>query len=265
MRELLHEERKDILLEIMDEIDRFCNEFELNYYLAYGSLIGAVRHNGFIPWDDDIDIVMFRNDYEKFLKMFNESRSDSYKVVSMHNEYKFDLAFAKVCDMRTKIIDGGEDPADIGVNIDIFPIDYGSSDLKQVKKLLHKVRFLKLMVKAKSSKKRDDRRLVEKILITAVKPISRHKLLVCINSMIQAYKAKEDSAYCANMTTLPYGDREIVRTEWFRERIKVSFENRLYYAPKNYNAILNHIYGEYMKLPPEEKRVAHTNIAYWRE
>ena len=116
------EELKIIQIEILDEVHNFCLEKGITYFLSSGTLIGAIRHRGYIPWDDDIDLYMPRKDYERFLKIFNQI-SENCRVLSLSTDKKYALAYAKVERLGTRMIEHVDNPMEMGVNIDVFPID----------------------------------------------------------------------------------------------------------------------------------------------
>ena len=122
MKRIDTSEMKLIEMSILNEIDRFCKERGITYFLFVGTLLGAVRHKGFIPWDDDIDICMKREDYEKFFHDFNINRDDCLFAVNYKNDDEYYLASGKVIDTRTLLIEE-KDAAPIGVYVDVFPMD----------------------------------------------------------------------------------------------------------------------------------------------
>ena len=125
MDRLTIDEMKGIELELMDELDRICKEHGISYYLGYGSLLGAVRHGGFIPWDDDMDVIMLRVDYERLMEGFSEWCSvDRYKLISYRDGESI-FPFAKIVDTSTKVFENYTDKRYTnGVWVDIFPLDY---------------------------------------------------------------------------------------------------------------------------------------------
>jgi len=130
-----------MMIDILHDIHCFCEEKGLHYYLAYGTLLGAVRHKGFIPWDDDIDIWLPRPDYDRFLK---EYKSDHFEAIWAGNYPGYPLDFAKVHDTRTRLVEEGGD-GNWGVFVDVFPLD-GASDEKTWKQTLKSVAFVRHLI-----------------------------------------------------------------------------------------------------------------------
>ena len=123
--EIGFEERQELGLQLLDELERVCNELHCRYYLAFGSLLGAVRHNGFIPWDDDIDVWMFREDYEKLCREFNSHCNSQYKLLSYHQDETYPFLPPKIVSLETDVVEKWMLPVkDLGIWIDIFPLDY---------------------------------------------------------------------------------------------------------------------------------------------
>ena len=128
MDELSLQELKDIEFNLLKEFRAFCNENGIRFFLAYGTLLGAIRYKGFIPWDDDIDVLVPREDYNKLIRIFRDS--DKYRLYSFERNQKYGYPFAKLCDMSTRKIEFYFEPlVDYGVDIDIFPLDYWDDDI----------------------------------------------------------------------------------------------------------------------------------------
>ena len=140
---------RGIQIGILDDVHRFCEAHGLTYFLSSGTLIGAVRHKGYIPWDDDIDIYMPRNDYEQFLQTYCDE-TGHYRVINPQTEPHYYYTFAKVVDLHTLMVEKETEGYQIGVYMDIFPVDYVSDDPKErelvfkKKKLLYKIRRCKI-------------------------------------------------------------------------------------------------------------------------
>ena len=143
------QELRQIQMGILDDVHRFCEAHGLRYFLSSGTLIGAVRHKGYIPWDDDIDIYMPRKDYEEFLQTYT-SDSGHYRAINPQTEQHYYYTFAKVVDSRTRMVEKETEGYEIGVYMDSFPVDFVTDDLQErerifkKKKLLYKIRRCKI-------------------------------------------------------------------------------------------------------------------------
>lgn len=170
------EELKRIQTDILNFVDGFCKKNGLRYWLAYGTLLGAVRHKGYIPWDDDIDILMFREDYEKFVTTFKDER---YKVFATEVNAKYPYPFAKVGDTATYFEEEIKDAIDTGVNIDVFPLDYIPED--RVKSATKRRDFLQKVWMLKRLPRLKRRGFVKNSVLAvsqlALSPISVHSIV----------------------------------------------------------------------------------------
>ena len=164
MNEINLEELKAIQVEILDEVHRFCEANGIKYFLSSGTLIGAVRHKGYIPWDDDIDLYMLRSDYEDFLKEFNK-KEENYRVVSLRTDKKCTIAYAKVERLGTVLIEDVDHPMEQGVNIDIFPVDGVPDDVNARKKYFSRIDRYRNMMTLKNVSLRKSRSLIKNAIL----------------------------------------------------------------------------------------------------
>lgn len=261
MRTIDAKELRTIQLDLLRKTADFCERNNIRYFLCGGTLLGAIRHQGYIPWDDDIDIAMPRQDYDQFVKTFN--RPDNYyQVINISNDSDYALAFAKVYDNRT-IVKQLQYPGDkFGVFIDIFPAD-GIKEAAQVYKIM-------LLRKLLNTKKANyyHRTIAKKIINTFGKllllPFSAHKIATWMDN--EARKYAFGSVQKAGLIANPYGPREMVDISVFYSDIYQEFEGEKYRIPVGYDAWLRSIYGDYMQLPPIEKRVSHHSFdAWWKD
>ena len=261
MKRVTPEELKTIQLDLLQKTADFCEQNGLRYFLCGGTLIGAVRHKGYIPWDDDIDIAMPRPDYDKFVRTFNK-QGNYYQVVSRETNHAYAYAFAKVYDNRTLLQELHYKGCSFGVYIDILPAD-GVKDASQIRKImwLHKILNTK---KANYYK----RTLLKKIINTFGKllllPFSAYQIAGWMDSEARRYAF--GSLPHAGLIANPLGVGEMVDKSVFDGDIFQIFEGRQYRVPAGYDAWLRSIYGDYMQLPPVEHRVTHhTFDAWWKD
>ena len=252
---------KAILLDIMTDLDRFCRDNGLRYSLAYGSLIGAVRHKGFIPWDDDIDILMPRNDYQVLINKYSHPY---YVILSQEKDCRFPLQFAKLCDTRTTSVDqfGNKFP----VAVDIFILDGLSDSLKTANKRVNSVKRLSRIWSSqlftRHLKFKKEYGIKKNLLIAASKLehlfVSEKGLVKRILEFKQRYPIDE-SKYCASLT----GWCTIYESEKMLKITDAPFEDKVFKRFEDFDYHLKIIFGDYMTLPPENERYNHGSKAYW--
>lgn len=266
MKEISINEKKSIMLLMMDEIDSFCRHNGITYFLVGGTLLGAVRHSGFIPWDDDMDIGMPREDYEFFLERFVSS-SGNVSVISNSNSDNYIWASAKAIDNRTLLIEQNNYKNPIGVFIDVFPFDYIDGTYETAIKRVKKNELFQYLLAMKHMEIKEGRSIVKNLGIVLCKLlflIPDKVLIQRINSNSRFNKSKDYNFIC-NFTGA-WGVREISKIENFRKTVDVLFEGRKYLAPVGYDDYLTTVYGDYMTPPPTHKQITHhDNKAYWKE
>ena len=261
MKPITPEEVRAIQCDILQDVADFCEKSKLTYFLAYGTLIGAIRHNGFIPWDDDIDIAMPRPDYDKFIRLYNNKESN-YRVIDISINNSYTIPFAKVYHERTWLNEFKYKRENFGVYIDIVPIDgvVGKWQLHKAQKLDKLIHVKKANFKNRSLIKNLFNYFV-KILLS---PFTIERLLKCSDSNARKY-AFGTTPKAANMLET-YGVCEAVDTSVFEDTIFHEFEDRNFRIPIGYDQWLRSIYGDYMKLPPKDQQVAHHSFnAYWKD
>lgn len=269
MKELTFDEVKETQLKILDFVDSFCKENNIQYSLCGGTMIGAVRHKGYIPWDDDIDIFMPRPDYEKFCSTFNKESGD-FSVINCFSDKQYFYAFAKVTDKKTKLIEPIYDRTvkNLGVYIDLFPVDGLPDDSKKRvsywKKMLAKRNFSTVVYK----KRRPNLNVFQKITQRCFFHIFRILPANFFAKKINKFAMKNDfgsSEYVA-CSVFGYGRKEEMLKSVFDSFEDVDFEGRKFKALSGWKTYLTNLYGDFMMLPPKEQQVAkHSYKAYWRE
>jgi len=238
------------MAEIISEVDRVCKEEQINYILYGGSLIGAIRHKGFIPWDDDLDIAMLRDDYEKFVEIAQHKLSSDFVFCSIETESKYPYNFGKVRLRNTIFKEEFTQDLDIhhGIWIDVIPMDYicekSRHKLKLIRKLvsfLTDLRYVKLKI-AKGKWKR-----------FFVKFLSLKFINRSINKLLK-YDFKNRDIHKVN-ELCHYGENKgIYEVTMFKDTIRVPFAGQNLCVPKEYDTFLRTRYGDYLELPPQEKQ-----------
>ena len=263
-KEIQYEEKK-----ILDEVVNFLNKNKINYFLCGGSLLGAIRHKGFIPWDDDIDIAIPRPDYNKLQELIKKNNILSESLYFHSYELgNLNMPFTKVYNHSIEIYDWRyTDKYEKYLWVDIFPVDGMPDTDDETIKLFKKRDFWKKILSyRKMSLKcifmnKNVFTNILKYLLKIIFLILPEKFLP--KKIINLNKCNYvDSSY-TGVYTWGYGPRERMKKEIFEEYILVDFEGTKYNGLKNYDKYLTNVYGDYMKLPPKEKRITHSFKA-WR-
>lgn len=255
-------------LEILKDIKKVCEKHNIGYSIGYGSLIGVVRHKGFIPWDDDIDLWMFRDEYEKFEKVFDEEMGDKNRLMTPLREKGYSGNVIKVMKNGTKFINkhSANQKCNPGIFIDIFIWDKVSKDEKKFKKQARKVRLLAMLLFLTVSP-------YPEINISGIVGGVSKTICFIIHYLLKLWPNKERHLF--NMyqkNCMKANDEEtdvyavyqepnvrntIINKNDVVPYIQAEFEGVMVSIPHGYDKMLSNWYGDYMQLPPEDKRVNH--------
>lgn len=265
MKKLEMKDVQLISLNILKTIAKICEEQGFRYTLGFGTLIGAIRHKGFIPWDDDIDILMPRSDYEKFIKFMTEHPIENIKVFNWKYVNKYPLGISRVCDMRYKIEEKNFMKCDMGIFVDIYPLDGLANTYEEAKKAFYytdkaRANLLRLIKPKNENQNFFSIRYNISGIILKIKGLKRiHKEL---EKKARRYSFEE----CKYVGVPNWNWAQIVfQRDWFNNLIKAQFEDGEFNIISNYDDMLREEYGDYMTLPPVEKRTYHHQyIAYKR-
>lgn len=264
MRKIDSNELRQLQLQILDEVASFCEKHNIKYFLMGGTLLGAVRHQGYIPWDDDIDIGMLREDYNRFIELYSSQKNNTYYLYGYEINQDFYFPFIKCCLHNTLSIEKYLPYHKYGVNIDIFPIDVISSlHAHRIIKQISKIRRLHYLKNSPPSPEYYQgftllrKRIRFKILSYIPSSLILKNLYTILEQQVKMGGDKKGNIVWG------YGEREVVNPDIFDETILMSFEGIMYRVPKKYDEWLTAVYGDYMQLPPVEQRFNHGFEAFY--
>lgn len=262
MKPMTNVEFRKCLIDMLVFIDEWCSKHDITYYLAYGTLLGAVRHKGLIPWDDDIDIAMPRKDYELFAKLFNEEFYENrrYRFVNIDNTSDYYLTFGKVIDNFTLLKERVRYNVDLGVYIDIFPIDNldCGNGMHDTKRILKRIEPYCNMWVARLRPIHRKRTLMRNIIscIVSMSPLPMSTIIRKIDIIAREYENYPNPDKVGIIVHNLYRGKGVFNSEWFKQTIRMEFEGHMFMVPVGYHDLLTRIYGDYMTPPPEEERIS---------
>ena len=251
-------------LGIVEKLIEICDKINVNYYVAYGSLIGVVRHKGFSPWDDDFDVVMLRDDYEKFCDycIKNENKLKPFKLLSRKCEKKYPYNIARLNNMNYKAVYDNVQGYESGIFIDIYPLDGAGSDVDKVLKKVEKKKSNLFRITlwsiddhyTKSTYNKWYRSIIKYFVRGYSKVRGAKHFLDKMENFKNLYDIN-NSRYIAEMTW--DSGLTLYEKSWFDKYIYMDFENLKVKVPIGYDDFLRCHYGDYMKFPPKEEQVPH--------
>ncbi len=261
-------------LDLLKTFARVCDENHLTYFLSGGTMLGAIRHKGFIPWDDDVDVAMPRKDYNYLIEKSSELFNLPYQIVSYLNsndEIVNKDVFTQLRNQKIIIyLQQNETIKTHFLGIDIFPID-GTPDNDFIRKIFFaKIMFYRALYKftfyqSLEIKTLNKRGRLEKFIIWFAKfskigkVLNRKKILFKLENTLQKYKVETATKYAGNFWGA-YKLRSFVNSKIFTERQKYQFEDTTFFGTKFFDEYLTSIYGDYMQLPPQEQRIGKHQI-----
>ena len=267
MRKLSQQEIKRHEIDILLELQRVCKENNIKFYLAYGTLLGAIRHGGFIPWDDDVDVIMSRPDYNKLVELNRREKifDVPYSMICGEDNTLY-LPYMKIIDTSTKVIeDYLNNDADRSLWVDVFPMDGISGDAEEIENILKKGRYYRRLlfwnyVRLDYKGTSLPRRIAKVFAVAYAKCVGARR---CKKKILElAAKTPYESAdfvldvVADEHRLMNVHGKAIPKTE-YEKSTKVNFEGYSFDTIENYDAYLRFYYGDYMKLPPAEKQVGH--------
>ena len=273
MKKVTIDEQKEIEIDIVKWVKKFCKEHNLKFALAYGTCIGAVRHHGIIPWDDDIDILLPYKDYMKFIELMKEEKNCEYALLSPYYIDDYYYLYSKLVSKKTKLTEKGmKEISENGVFIDVFPICNLPDDEIEREKYCNKLRKMERRYSKYAHLKKyyvregdsNFKKIIKSIIYFPAKLTfnykkSRKRLL----DEMGKYSSSETNymGYVAS----PTGYKSIMKKESYEPDVMMMFEGEEFPVVHDWDLYLTQLYGDYMELPPIEKRVFPHNLTiYWR-
>lgn len=259
MKELSLQELKEIELDILKMFDAFCKENDIKYYLSHGTLLGAIRYKKFIPWDDDVDLLIPREDYNRMLTLFQDT--DRYRLFAFEKNPDYLYPIAKLCDMTTRKDESDyHNGIELGVDIDLFPLDAWDDDIEKAKREVKYIGKNMFRLGLTKLKKPDSvnpiKRFIKGIVMAFCKMRgSKHYIK---NILKASYKVEQKgNKYLGCKAWCVYREKGIIPAEVFADTVEIEFEGEKFPAPIGWDTYLTCLYGDYLPEPPKEKQKTH--------
>ncbi len=254
------------LIPMMEWFHGFCTEHNIRYYAVGGTVLGAVRHQGFIPWDDDIDVGVPRADYNRLIALTKNLPNDCpFRIEAPLEQDDYIYPFCKLYDTSTTLIENMRKPFKRGIYIDVFPLDGVGNNEAECQKTYKKIRKNMSLLHAKVYALHKDDGFAKRAFYFVVRTfrflIGGHKR--SLKKIVDTCEKKpfDEYTFSGNMVGA-WKTKEIMQREWFGTPTLAKFETMEIFIPENHDAYLTHLYGDYMQLPPEEKRKSHHDYLF---
>mgnify|MGYP004611248973 FL=1 len=264
MKKIENNEYKRILVDLLKYLDQVCRENSISYSPLGGTMIGAIREKGIIPWDDDIDVVLMHDEYEKLITILKTKQDAPYKILDYENTKGYLYPFAKLVDTRTVLNEKDvRQIDDYGIYVDIFEYNYMPNN-----NILRKIHYYNVYIKKSlcnlSANTKKYKSLHKKIISWYAHFVGTEKLIKRYIKACRKYNKCKTKFIMSNWPAYGY-EHEIQKASDFLQFIDVKFEDINIKITRDYDSILKTTFGDYMTPPPEDKRVAHDNEAYWKK
>ena len=263
--EVSFEQIHSIIYSILLDIDECCNRNGITYFLSGGTLLGAIRHKGFIPWDDDGDIMLPRDDYEKFFDCFKKEYGEKYGIGALSISPEWTTPYGIIWDKSTVVKSKNLDQMEVGLGVDVFPID-GLSDSARARKLfMLKMKTLNGMRNAclrKDFLPGEKQILLKKFAKQLLKPFGARYFAERMDRLSSSIKIGETTKV-GSTVAIHYGDKETIDIKSIEKAVDVEFEGTVLKAPVGYHQYLSRLYGDYMTIPKEIKQKGATHLDHW--
>ncbi len=254
-----------ILKEIAMQFHKICVDNNIPYYMIGGTMLGAIRHKGFIPWDDDMDFGVPGKYYSKLIKALKENLPDNMRLLTIDNSEYVISGYVKIEDHRTVITDPWYQnySGHCGLNIDVFPLDYGAEDYTKTKKQLKLIQKYTRICEYKylNIKERAFAYMLIALFVKIFYPLNKQKLISKSKSII--LENSSESMYMLNYFGR-WGEKEIMNIEYWGEPLLYKYEDIELFGVAKPDLFLKQLYGDFMKRPPKEQQLTHTTKVLWK-
>lgn len=254
------EKLQEVQLELLLEFDRICRKHKINYQLFGGTLLGAIRHKGFIPWDDDLDVSLLRKDYNRFIRVCQKELDPKYFLQSPQTDKNYILPYAKLRKNNTLYLEDvfAEEDIHNGIFIDIFPLDNVNPDTF-LTRIQTRIKLLYLIIHFFRIRKYIDIHMIlsKRNIILRILSLYFHYLFKFIPKKLTKWLHLKLVTWFNNKDTdfvTPPHLNKYLKKKWMTDSIEGTFEGNSFLIPRKYDEILSNLYGNYMKFPPKEER-----------